>query len=114
MSKNKDDILTELAEASDKELLNWIKIGKPVFTLEGVPVKDENGQPVMRPLTAAEMNVIRQRLKDCGITTPASKNSTPSQMAAAMPTGAGIPGNFRFKLPGNLPPVSREPDAATA
>ena len=49
-----------LGDEFDKRLLHVLREGRQVITREGEQVQAE--------ATAADLNVIRQRLKDCGVT----------------------------------------------
>ena len=62
-----DNTLETMADEFDKQLLNVLKKGRQIMDKEG------NVQQV-EP-TAADLNVIRQRLKDCGITSMATQGS---------------------------------------
>ena len=72
------------------------------------PVLDDDGLPVMRPLTGAEMSAIIRRLKDCNITVAKTGTSTPEEIARKI----GQSPNFKF--PKSMPPVSLDDDQATA
>jgi len=63
MTNNLDD----LAHLYDKQLLKILQEGRQTLTREGEVIRVE--------ATAADLNVIRQRLKDCGITSTASVDS---------------------------------------
>lgn len=63
-----DEKITEqVADLFDKQLLLVLKNGREVMTKDGDVVRVEP--------TAADLNVIRQRLKDCGITSMAVDES---------------------------------------
>jgi len=95
------DALNAMADRFDKQLLKMIKSGKKM-------VLGHDGTPTEVDLTAADLNVIRQRLKDCGITSARTKGSTIDQLAEAM-------GGDSFKFPApQLPEVPEGDDAATA
>jgi hypothetical protein len=55
-----DKITQQVAELFDKQLLHVLENGREVMTRDGDVVRVEP--------TAADLNVIRQRLKDCGVT----------------------------------------------
>jgi len=66
-SRNDSNIQETLAEEFDALLLKMLREGKPQL--------DNDGNVINVPLSAADLNVIRQRLKDCGITAiPAGEN----------------------------------------
>ena len=52
-----------MSDAFDQALLGILQHGREVVT--------RDGERVTVPATAADLNVIRQRLKDCGITVEA-------------------------------------------
>lgn len=54
------EILRSMADAFDGHLLNVLKKGRVVLLPDGSKEQVE--------ATAADLNVIRQRLKDCGVT----------------------------------------------
>ena len=93
------DILQQLSDQFDKALLEVLANGRKIMDKEG------NEQVV--DATAADLNVIRQRLKDCGITTQATDQN---------PLGSIIQ---EMKLKGlsfndGLPEIGTGEDAATA
>lgn len=53
----------DMSDAFDNALLDILRGGREVVT--------RDGERVTIPATAADLNVIRQRLKDCGITAEA-------------------------------------------
>jgi len=91
MSTNLDDI----ADLYDQQLLKILREGRETLTKDGESVRIE--------ATAADLNVIRQRLKDCGITTTATGDSPV----------ANIIEEWR-KRGMNLPALDDMDDAATA
>lgn len=66
-----------MAEAFDRYLLAIIKEGRKT-------VVDDDGNESTVPLMAADLNVIRQRLKDCGITSSATPASPIANIVAEM------------------------------
>jgi len=109
---------SELADGFDKLLLDMVKNGRPLVTPDGMPLKDENtGQLVMQPLTAADMNVIRSRLKDCGSTRLLGTGSPLDEIEDELdndPSEEDVK-NFQLGIAGmGLEEVSHEKDAATA
>jgi S1-C subfamily serine protease len=61
------DILKLLSDQLDNRLLDLIKNGRKIMTKDGDLVQVE--------ATAADLNIVRQRLKDCGISTnPTEEN----------------------------------------
>jgi len=91
MSSNLD----QMSDDFDKALLGLLK--------EGRKVMNRDGDLIDVPATAADLNVIRQRLKDCGIT--------------AMPTTANPIGNIVKEMQARgmkMPELSTDDDAATA
>ena len=95
--------LEEMADALDRAMLSMLKTGKKT-------IMGHDGSPTEVDLTAADYNVIRQRLKDCGITTPRAKGNPIDELARRM----GGEGDT-LKFPGaDLPDLDDAPDAATA
>jgi len=66
-----------MADAFDRYLLSIIKEGRKT-------VVDDDGNESTTPLMAADLNVIRQRLKDCGITSTAAPASPIGNIVAEM------------------------------
>jgi hypothetical protein len=66
-----------MADAFDRHLLCMVQAGKK-------HALDAEGNIVEAPLTAADLNVVRQRLKDCGITSLATPNSVVGSIVEAM------------------------------
>tara|TARA_B100001059_G_scaffold183800_1_gene185260 strand:+ start:17237 stop:17491 length:255 start_codon:yes stop_codon:yes gene_type:complete len=84
-----------MSDQFDKALLGLLNEGRTIMNREGDSVKVE--------ATAADLNVIRQRLKDCGI--------------SAMPTQSNPIGNIVKEMQARglkMPEVSTDDDAATA
>tara|TARA_R100000808_G_scaffold23414_1_gene51957 strand:+ start:350 stop:625 length:276 start_codon:yes stop_codon:yes gene_type:complete len=87
--------LEGMANLYDEYLLELLKSGRTAF--------NDNGELVQVPLSASDLNVIRQRLKDCGIT--------------AVPTSTNPIGHIVQELAKRgrkLPEISDADDAATA
>ena len=87
--------LDKLSDMFDQTLLSVLKEGREIMNKEGETVKVQ--------ATAADLNVIRQRLKDCGIT--------------AVPTNANPIGNIVAEMKARgmkMPDLGTEDDAATA
>lgn len=87
--------LEKMSEAFDQALLKILKDGREVINRDGDTARVE--------ATAADLNVVRQRLKDCGIT--------------AMPTASNPIGNIvaEMQMRGlSMPEVDDGEDAATA
>ena len=62
--------IQRVSKLFDKMLLDWVRHGgKPVVDSDGNPVVDERGNPRRKPLSAADLEVIRKRIldrdKDC-------------------------------------------------
>lgn len=76
-SKAHASIHDEMAAIADKELLSWVKNGKPIITETGEHAKSESGKKLYRPLIAAEMRVVLDRLRQIGVQSPAMPG-TPS------------------------------------
>tara|TARA_Y100001973_G_scaffold12595_1_gene17486 strand:- start:323 stop:598 length:276 start_codon:yes stop_codon:yes gene_type:complete len=86
--------LERMSDDFDKALLGLLKDGRKIM--------NKDGDLVDMPATAADLNVIRQRLKDCGIT--------------AVPTGANPIGNIVKEMQARgmtMPPLNDEEDLAT-
>ena len=64
---SKENTLETMADEFDKQLLNVLKKGRQIMDKDG---NLETVEP-----SAADLNVIRQRLKDCGITSMATQGS---------------------------------------
>jgi hypothetical protein len=88
-------LLEQLSDLYDQELLNVIKNGREVV--------DRDGNVQRIQATAADLNVIRQRLKDCGITAVPTSNNPIANIVAEMQ-----------KRKEGLPPIDESDDAATA
>lgn len=87
--------LEGMANLYDDYLLELLKSGRTAF--------NDNGDLVQVPLSASDLNVIRQRLKDCGIT--------------AVPTSSNPIGHIVQELAKRgqkLPALDDTEDAATA
>ena len=87
--------LDDMSDAFDKALLDVLKNGREIMNKDGDTVRIQ--------ATAADFNVIRQRLKDCGIT--------------AVPTTANPIGNIVAEMQARgmqMPEISTDDDAATA
>ena len=87
--------LDAMADAFDQVLLKVLQDGREILTKDGELARVEP--------TAADLNVIRQRLKDCGITAVGTANNPIGNLVKEMQI-RGM----------TLPPVSDEEDAATA
>ena len=66
-----------MASAFDNYLLTLVREQRKT-------VVDDNGVEAQVPLSAADLNVIRQRLKDCGITSTAAPASPIANIVAEM------------------------------
>jgi len=87
--------LEKLSEIYDEHLLEILRNGRETL--------DKEGNLVKAPVSAADLNVIRARLKDCGITAATTTNNPIGNIVAEM------------KLRGaKLPRISDDPDAAIA
>ena len=86
--------LEQLSELYDSALLELLRNGREIM--------DNDGNLVRVPVSAADLNVIRSRLRDCGITAaPTSNNPIGNIVEEMRRRGA------------KLPEISDEPDAAT-
>ena len=97
--------LTQAADIYDELLLKIVREGVPLTDAAGNPVLVD-GKPVMGPPSAAMLNVIRGRLKDCGITSDASQSSSPIAKIATHLAAA--------QKGAKLPRLSDDDDAAVA
>lgn len=100
------DVLAEMAKSFDKTLLEWVQKGVPVLKL-GQVIYREDGQPLRRPMNAAEGQMIRMRLANCNMSVPHTGNSDIEQVGDAM--GASVVGRISHEeivYPEDLPPVS--------
>ncbi len=78
-------LLEQMSELYDAHLLQVLQEGREIVTKEG---EVERVQP-----TAADLNVIRQRLKDCGITSaPTATNPIGNIVAEMTRRGMQMPG----------------------
>ena len=93
------DILQQLSKHFDQALLDVLVSGRKIM--------DRNGEEQQVDATAADLNVIRQRLKDCGITAQATENNPLGSIIEEMKSRGMSFGN-------NLPDLSQEDDAASA
>lgn len=66
-----------MANAFDQYLLTLVKEQRKT-------VVDDDGHESQVPLTAADLNVIRQRLKDCGVTSLATPSSPIANIVSEM------------------------------
>ena len=87
--------LEKLSDLYDQHLLMVLVDGREIVTKDGELLKVEP--------TAADLNVIRQRLKDCGITSVPTANNPIGNIVAEM-SRKGL----------KLPDLDNEDDAATA
>ena len=61
------DILNQVSDGLDKRLLDLLNNGREIMTKDGELLRVE--------ATAADLNIVRQRLKDCGVSaTPTEEN----------------------------------------
>ncbi len=88
-------LIDEIAKLYDQELLRLLKDGRTTT--------DKTGNPIHVEANAADLNVIRQRLKDCGITEASDTQSTISETLLRL-RGQGM----------SLPPISEDNDHAVA
>lgn len=93
MSSEKE--LEDLANGFDRHLHKVLKDGREVMNRDGELTRVE--------ATAADLNVIRQRLKDCGITSVGTQGS---------PIGNIVEEMRKREL--KLPPLDTDDDVATA
>ena len=90
------DPLEQIAKIYDQTLLNMLQEGREI-------VDQKTGEIRQVQVTAADLNVIRQRLKDCGVT---------DVNASSSPIGSIIEEMKLRNL--KLPDVDTGDDAATA
>ncbi len=88
-------LLEQMSELYDAHLLQVLKDGREIVNRDG---EVEQIQP-----TAADLNVIRQRLKDCGITSAPTATNPIGNIVAEM-TRRGM----------QMPDLDDSDDAATA
>jgi hypothetical protein len=89
----------EIAELTDKILLDWLTNGKKDYL--------QDGREIVRQLTAAEMTVVLKRLAQLGISAVPTKGSTAGNLVEA--AQANLSGTFKFQgRP--LPPVDTKND----
>jgi hypothetical protein len=89
------ETLEEMGDQFDRALLGVLKKGRQVM--------DKEGQVQVVEASAADLNVIRQRLKDCGITSMATSGS---------PIGNIVEEMRKRNL--KMPEIDHGEDAATA
>lgn len=103
-------IKQKIGDGFDAMLLAYIEQGgEPILGPDGEPLRDDTGKILMKPGVGIA-KVIRERLKDCGVTTdkPAA-----GALASAFEKQRAAAVGIRFN--GNpVPPVSDMDDAATA
>ena len=92
------DKKAELGELYDGVLLDLVRNGRKIIT--------EDGQEVSVPLSAADLNVIRGRLKDCGITAIQTEDNPIGNIAAEFKQRG-------LKLHTELPDINKDDDVAT-
>tara|TARA_B100001094_G_scaffold301487_2_gene327825 strand:+ start:449 stop:733 length:285 start_codon:yes stop_codon:yes gene_type:complete len=93
------DIMKELSEHFDKALLDVLVSGRKIM--------DKDGDEQVVDATAADLNVIRQRLKDCGITAQATDNNPLGSIIEEMKSRG-------MAFGADLPEMNQGDDAATA
>lgn len=93
------DILKQLSQHFDQALLDTLVNGRKTMTREG--------EEIVVDATAADLNVIRQRLKDCGITTQATDNNPLGSIIQEMKSRG-------MSFGSDLPEIGPGEDAATA
>ena len=87
------DVQRLIAEATDRTLAEWLDVGVQRTGPDGMPLVDDDGQPLMRKVNASEMNAILKRLAQLGLTAAASSapSSPAGQLIAAMQAATGQP-----------------------
>lgn len=101
-------VLDSVGNLMDLMMLQWLTQGWK-------PGLDDNGNTIEVPLLAADINQIRQRLKDCGITIMASGElDVPATIQAALDEADDKAAKIAGRIGPGVPPMSDEPDAATA
>jgi hypothetical protein len=87
------DVQKAIAEATDRTLAEWLEVGVQRTGPDGMPLVDDDGQPLMRKVNASEMNAILKRLAQLGLTASASSApaSPAGQLIAAMQAATGQP-----------------------
>jgi len=91
------DNLNTISDLFDSVLLDMLKNGRETV--------DEDGDRVRIPPSAADLNIVRQRLRDCGITAMPTANNPIGSIIEEMK-------NRGMKIHRELPEVSDEADAA--
>lgn len=68
MGQRRKNLPDKNAYLLDCHFNDMLKKGRPLVNPStGEPLLDDNGQQLYGPLTAADLNAIRGRLKDCGM-----------------------------------------------
>ena len=89
----------DISELFDSALLDMLKNGREMVT--------EDGTRERVPISAADLNIIRQRLKDCGITAVATEENPIGNIVAEMKARG-------MTIHNALPEVSTDDDAASS
>lgn len=101
-----NDLLNDIASATDERLLDWLVNGVQATDKAGTPLLDEDGNPIMRDIGAKEMAVILARLRQCDVTAPAVPGSPLAAAAKAAAARGGYP------RPAGIPPISTDENEA--
>lgn len=103
MGRRLKQVDKKLSYEFDRRLLELLKKGRPsISPSTGLAVLDDNGEPVYTPASAADLSVIRGRLRDCGATESDGLDednpvdAAMKRMEAARRTGRGDDAPLRF------------------
>lgn len=104
---------TRMADLLDKAMLEVLKEGgEPILDREGKVQLDGKGKVIRRRVSAATMNAIRSRLRDCGVNSLPVKGSATGRLAQeAAKQGMKFDGKPIDPF-AKVPPVNTEDDDA--
>jgi len=97
------DTVSQLSDALDVLLLRTIRDGVPLRDSHGQVRRDERGEILLRPATAAEMQAARGRLRDLGAMPMIPEGSAADELADEL--------DYEIPETIKLPSISEEPDA---
>ena len=92
-------IQNEISSLFDEALLDMLRNGRETIL--------EDGTRERGPMTAADLNIVRQRLKDCGVTAVATDDNPIGNIVAEMRARG-------MKINNALPEVSTDDDSASS
>ena len=99
-----EDKISQLADALDARLLEYVRDGVPIIGADGLPKRNVHGEVLRRPCTPAMIQAARTRLKDLGVSRMIEEGGDIDNLADEM--GLDVPGTLK------LPAISEEEDIA--